>query len=126
MPRTSVDVDMEFIKSQNKMISTDSISAFTACHEVLRIPVKELLVFMLTNKDRKQNKHIPYSYPIAYTMKGSSMTNADLHYMVTKVTNVLFAKKIPVVREAYDGQWHNHITTSKPGQSLTKMHCRST
>ena len=126
MPRVNVDVDLEFVKLYNKIISSESISAFTACHEVLCIPVKELLVFMLTNKDRKQNKHIPYSYPIAYAMKGPSMTNADLQYMVKKLRNVLLLKKIPVLCEAYDGQWHNHITTSSSGKCLTKMHCRST
>ena len=122
MPREKVHLDINLIQSENKAISSESISAFNACHEVLWIPAKELLVFMLTNKDRKQNKHIPYSYPIVYAMKGSSMTNADLQYMVTKLRDVLYAKKIPVLCEAYDGQWHNHITQNSKGVHLTKMH----
>ena len=81
---------------------------------------------MLTNKDRKQNKHVPYSYPIAYAMKGSSMSNADLQYMVSKLRNVFQEKQISVLCEAYDGQWHNHITQTKSGEHLTKMHCRGT
>ena len=93
MPREKVHLDMNLIQSENKAISSESTSAFNACHEVLQIPAKELLVFMLTNKDRKQNKHILSSYPIAYAMKGSSMTNADLQYMVKKLRDVLYAKK---------------------------------
>ena len=118
--------ELNSILTHNKKISSESASAFNACHEVLRIPAKELLVFMLTNKDRKQNKHVPYSYPIAYAMKGASMTNADLEFMVGKLRNILSQKKIPILCEAYDGQWHNHITQSKSGAHLTKMHGRST
>ena len=126
MPRPTNDIDLEFVLTQNKVLSSESTSVFTGCHEVLRIPGKELLVFMLTNKDRKQNKHVPYSYPIAYAMKGSSMTNADLQFMVRKLRNILLQNKIPILCEAYDGQWHNHITESERGEHLTRMHCRAT
>ena len=125
LPRITVEQDLELIQTQNKFISSESASAFNACHEVLQIPAKELLVFMLTNKDCKQNKHIPYSYPIAYAMKGSSMTNADLQYMVGKLRDVLDSKGIPVLCEAYDGQWHNHITQTLSGGHLTKMYGRA-
>ena len=122
MLREKVHLDMLEIQLENKAISSESTSAFNACHEVLQIPAKELLVFMLTNKDRKQNKHILYSYPIVYAMKSSSMTNADLQFMVTKLRDVLYAKKIPVLCKAYDRQWHNHITQDSKGMHLTKMH----
>ena len=81
---------------------------------------------MLTNKDRKQHKQVPYSYPIAYAMKGTSMSNSDLQYMVKKLRNMLLENKIPVLCEAYDGQWHNHITQSNDGESLTRMHGHAT
>ena len=85
----STDPDKEIVTNMNKFISIDAKSAFTSCHEVLHTPAKELLVFMLTNKDRKQNKHVPYSYPVAYVLKGSSMSNCDLHFMVNKLRNEL-------------------------------------
>ena len=87
--RNSTDADKEIVTNMNKFISIDAKSAFTSCHEVLRTPAKELLVFMLTNKDRKQNKHVPYSYPVAYVLKGSSMSKCDLHFMVNKLCNEL-------------------------------------
>ena len=126
MQRAANDQDVPHIVTCNRKISSEAISAFNACHEVLRTPAKELVVFMLTNKDHKQNKHILYSYPIAYAMKGSSMTNADLQFMVDKLCNVLLHKNIPILCEAYDGQWHNHITHTINGGPLTKMHGRST
>ena len=110
----------------NKFISIDAKSAFTSCHEVLRTPAKELLVFMLTNKDRKQNKHVPYSYPVAYALIGSSMSNCDLYFMVNKLRNEFKKRNINVLCEAYDGQWHNHIVLGSNGQHLTKMHGKIT
>ena len=83
----STDPNKEIVANMNKFVSIDAKSAFTSCHQVLRTPAKELLVFMLTNKDRKQNKHVPYSYPVAYALKGSSMSNCDLHFMVNKLRN---------------------------------------
>ena len=118
--------DLEHITEKNKSLQVECTSAFTACHEVLRTPARELLVFMLTNKDRKQHKQVPYSFPIAYAMKGPSMTNADLQFMVNLVCNKLEDKKIPVLREAYDGQWHNHITQNANGDHLMRMHGRTT
>ena len=124
--RNSTNPKKELVTNMNKFISIDAKSAFTSCHEVLRTPVKELLVFMLTNKDRKQNKHVPYSYPVAYALKGSSMSNCDLHFMVNKLHNELKKRNINVLCEAYDVQWHNHIVLGSNGQHLTKMHGKIT
>ena len=73
------------IQESSQLLAIECKASFNACHEVLCTPAKELLVFMLTNKDRKQDKTVPYSYPIAYAMKGPSMNNDDLKYMVRKL-----------------------------------------
>ena len=75
----------EHLSEMSQNLATNAISAFRECHQVLRDPGKELLVFMLTDKDRKQNKNIPYSFPVAYALKGSCMTNRHLHFMVEKL-----------------------------------------
>ena len=80
---------------------------------------------MFTNKDRKQDKKVPYSYPIAYAMKGPSMSNDDLKFIVCKLRNILYDKNIPVLCEAYDGQWHNHIMQSEDRHQLTKLFGRT-
>ena len=61
---------------------------------MLRDPGKELLVFMLTDKDRKQDKNEPYSYPVAYALKGSSMTNAHLEHLVNNVHEELIKRTV--------------------------------
>ena len=73
----------------NAKLSSLASTAFKQSHEVLHEPGKELLVFMLMDKDRKQDKNIPYSYPVAYTLKGSSMTSCQLQYLVEKLWNEL-------------------------------------
>ena len=79
---------------------------------------------MITDKDRKQEHNIPYSFPVAYALKGSSMSNDHLHFMVDKVRNELRNRNIPILCETYDGQWHKHITESRNGKSLTQFHGR--
>ena len=114
----------ERITQENLLLYQDAQRAFNQCHEVLRDLGKELLVFMLTDKDRKQSKNVPYSYPVAYAMKGNSMTNKHLEFLVDKVRNELKERRIPVLCEAYDGQWHKFVTEDKIGQALTKLHGR--
>ena len=76
---------------------------------------------MLTNKDRIQTEVTPYAFPIAYAMKGPSMSNEDLRHMVFIVHQELKKQSIPVLCEVYNGQWHNYITTDTEGRNLTKL-----
>ena len=59
----------ERITQENLLLYQDAKGAFNQCHEVLQDPGKELLVFMLMDKDRKRLKNVPYSYPVAYALK---------------------------------------------------------
>ena len=52
------------------------------------------------------------------------MTNKHLEYLVKKVRNELLERKIPVMCEVYDGQWHKFITEDRKGNCLTKLHGR--
>ena len=79
---------------------------------------------MLTDKDRKQQKNVPYSYPVAYAMKGNSMSNRILKNLVNEVRSQLAQRNIPVLCEVYDGQWHKYITESSEGCRLTKLYGR--
>ena len=105
----------------NQHLFSLTTNAFKQCHEVLRDPGKELLVFMLTDKDRKQDKNIPYSNPIAYAMKDSSMTNYHLQHMVEKIRMGLQRRNIPILCEAYDSQWHKHVTENAHSHHLTQL-----
>ena len=113
------------IMEKNSNLYVEAQCAFKECHQVLRELVKELLVFMLTDKDRKHDKNIPYSYPVAYAMKGNSMSNKNLRHLVNQVRTKLMEHEIPVLCEVYDGQWHKHIVKSdSESRRLTKLYGR--
>ena len=122
--RHSILKTNERITQENFLLNADAKGAFKQCHKVLWDPGKELLVFMLTDKDRKQSRNVPYSYTVAYALKGNSMTNNHLHFLVDKVRNELKLRNIPVLCEAYDGQWHKFVTEDKKRNSLTLLHGR--
>ena len=82
--RIHIEATLESVTTASKNLSLSSKAAFEECHEVLRDPGKELVVFMITDKDRKQEHNVPYSFPVAYALKGSSMSNNHLHFMVVK------------------------------------------
>ena len=110
------------ISQENFLLNADTQRAFNQCHEVLCDPGKELLIFMLRDKDRKQSNNVPYSYPVAYALKGKSMSNKHLEYLVNKLREELKNRNIPVLWEAYDGQWHKSITADSQSNSLTRLH----
>ena len=112
---------LEDITEMNTNLSQKAIAAFKECHQVIRDPGKELLVFMLTDKDKKYDRNVPYSFPVAYALKGSSMTNSHLKYMVDTLRNELKLRNIPVICETYDGQWHKYITENSNGTRLTRL-----
>ena len=71
------------------------------------------------NKDRKQNKNVPYSFPLAYALK---LSNAHLQFLVDKVRNELRPRNIPVLCKTCDGQWHKHRNETCSRHRLTKFH----
>ena len=124
--RIAIASDTEILSRLSENLSVNATSSFQECHQVLHDPGKELLVFMIMDKDRKQQKNIPYSYPVAYALKGSCMNNSHLQHMVSKVRTELRKRNIPVLCETYDGQWHKHITENKLSRCLTKLHGKKT
>ena len=112
-----VDFNISVIGSEIKRF-------FMQAHTVLRNQASEVVVFMATNKDRIQVDNVPYSFPVAYGMKGSSMTNDDLRYLVHCVREEFKKRSVPLLTEVYDGQWHQYITHDVNGHCLTKLSWR--
>ena len=109
------------IDYQSAMVSSETKRFFNCSHTVLRNQALEVVVFMATNKDRVQKDGMPYSFPVAYALKGSSMSNEDLRFMTNCVRDEFRKRSIPILSEVYDGQWHQYITTDAESRSLTKL-----
>ena len=110
------DVDFD-----TTVVGSETTHFFNNAHTVLCSKASEIVVFMATNKDRKNIDSVGYSFPVAYVMKGSTMTNADLRYMVNALREEFSKCSIPILAEVYDGQWHQFIMTDAEGKSLTKL-----
>ncbi|MCG8621297.1 MAG: hypothetical protein MJE68_04735, partial [Proteobacteria bacterium] len=110
------DVDFD-----TAVVGSETNHFFNNAHNVLRNKASEIVVFMATSKDRKNIDSVGYTFPVAYAMKGSTMTNSDLHYMVNALRKEFSKRSIPILAEVYDGQWHQFITTDGEGKSLTKL-----
>ena len=121
----TAEISHEEIQRLTKLGHTECLTFFNQAHTALRTQAHEVIVFMLTEKNRIQHDSIPYAYPVAYALKGASMTNADLRYLVDTVREACRNRNIPLLCEVYDGQWQNFITTSRDGKHLTKLHARN-
>ena len=119
-------VDYERVNSLTRLAATEGRTFFAQAHTPLRTQAHEVIVFMITEKDRLQQDKIPYAYPVGYALKGSSMGNADLRFLVEEVRRECRKRNIPLLCEVYDGQWQQFITTSSTGDHLTKFHGRNT
>ena len=118
------EIDHTDVDFKVAVVTNESKRFFDGAHIVLRNQASEVLVFMATNKDRLQSETVPYSLPVAYAMKGSSMTNEDLRYMLDILRLEFQKREIPILCEVFDGQWHNHITHDGNGKSVTKLGLR--
>ena len=83
--RKEEEINLETLNDLTKMASTEIATFFTQVHTALRNQAHEVIVFMITEKNRIQHDSTPYAYPLAFALKGKSMGNADLRYLVTIV-----------------------------------------
>ena len=86
---------------------------------ILRVEATEALMFIITNSDRLGSGGMSTSLPLAYALKGNSLNNAQLRYLINKCRNILKERNIKVLVECYDGQWHKTVVYSQDGEPLT-------
>ena len=78
----------------------------------------EILAFVISDTDRIHDGEHPNQIPIAYTLKGYSLSTEKLRQMIDVVRNKCKAEGIDVHCEAADGQWARNCTRSKEGKPL--------
>ena len=103
------------------LIADDAELLLKKIHNVLRLQATELLVFMISDKDRLQHSSAPNSMPLAYTLKGRCISNSELRYLINKVRNTLHERKIKVLCEIYNGQWQYMVMHNQDGNPLNRL-----
>ena len=85
----------------------------------LRIEASEILAFVATNPHRIQIKGIPPHLPIAYGLRGASMSTETMRSMISHILQECDERNIGILCEVYDGQFHKLITRDKLNFPLT-------
>ena len=88
---------------------------------LLRVEASEILAFVATNCDRIIKDGIPPHLPVAYGLKGSSLSMETMRSMVFDVRKSLEDRNISIMCEVYDGQFHSFIVRSKDNYPLTLL-----
>ena len=73
---------------------------------------------MNSDKDQLHTSNVPNSAPMAYALKGKSISTADLYHLINACRNKLLRRKIPILCEVYDGQWRNVVIFNEAGDPL--------
>ena len=79
------------------------------------------MVFINSDKDWLHTSKVPNSAPMAYALKGKSMSTVDLHHLINTCRCELLKRNIPILCEVYDGQWKNVVTFNEAGEPLTLL-----
>ena len=94
---------------------------FHEIHKVLHRLAKEVLVFMISTKDRFQHGNIPNAMPLAYALKGNSISTKEVWDLVKIMKDKLAENGIPVLVYCYNGQWKNLVCFNDDGEPLTRL-----
>lgn len=87
--------------------------------DLLRSTASEILVFMLNDLDRIYNMETNNAHPIAYALKGPSMSTEVFGKMMENVINECERNGLNILVTASDGQWHLYGIRDNDGQPLT-------
>ena len=85
----------------------------------LCVEASEILAFVATDSDRILRPGIPPHIPVAYGLRGHSMSNDIVQNIRSDIRNELKLRNTSVLCEVYDGQFHDLIVRSDCGKPLT-------
>ena len=104
-----------------EVLSIDISEHIHEAFNLLRVEASEILAFVATNCDRIIKDGIPPHLPVAYGLKGSSLSMQTMRNMVFDVRKSLEDRHISIMCEVYDGQFHSFIVRSKDNEPLTLL-----
>ncbi|XP_060589874.1 uncharacterized protein LOC132745056 [Ruditapes philippinarum] len=90
-------------------------------NDLQRHLASEVLVFLISDLDRIHERERQYEIPVAYALKGYSLTSATLREMIDKVLYDCFRMGVYVPALSYDGLWSKIAVRSKTEFPLTLL-----
>ncbi|CAG2249712.1 unnamed protein product [Mytilus edulis] len=96
-------------------------STLKEAYEICRRKASEVLVWLLSDTDRNYNPEVPNSIPIAYAMKGYSLTTTTMRAMHSGILQTCHEKNVDVLCSCLDGQWIKLATRDINNNPLTLL-----
>ena len=93
----------------------------TQLYQLCRRKSSEVLVWLIQDTDREWNPEYPHSMPIAYALKGYTLTVEVMCRMCAEILKSCSEQQIRVLGLSFDGQWINLITKDRRGKPLTLL-----
>ena len=121
VPKMLCVCDLKAAQRESNICSANGKELFQSIYDNWRQEATEVIVFMLSDRDRIYDPQKVNTAPVAYALKGPSMANRDLKKLVNKTRNALKERDIPVLAEVYDGQWQNFVMTDSENFPLIRM-----
>ena len=108
------------VTSQLRLLTQTSKILIEDTHELQRKKAMELLDFVISDTDRIHNPNKLNQIPVAYALKGYSLTCEVLQDMIEEVMDKYKMHNIEIVGNCFDGQW-SKLTRDKNSQPLTHL-----
>ncbi|CAH1789092.1 unnamed protein product [Owenia fusiformis] len=87
-------------------------------YELLRKKATEVLVWLISTTDREWSPECPHAIPIAWALKGYSLSNDVMRKMTDTILNKLERSEIKISCTVFDGQWAKYASRSKEAEPL--------
>lgn len=88
-------------------------------YKICRTSASEILVLMACDLNRTYHAEMNNAHPIAYALKGASMTNEVFGKMLDHVIQKCEEKGLKLIDTASDSQWHKYGVRGHENKTLT-------
>ena len=99
----------------------DMNESLTEAYSLGKHLASEVLIFLISDLDRIHESEKQYAVPVAYALKGYSLTSTVLKQMIDDVLTKCFELGLYVPAVSYDGQWSRLAVRSGCGAPLTVL-----
>ena len=119
---TSVSQKDDSIAPENLLSTLHNVRKWQEeAYQLCRTTATEILMFMVNDLDRRYHMEISNSHPVAYALKGPSMSNETLREMTDYVIQKYIDNGLSVLATSSDGQWHKYGTRDNKNKPLTVL-----
>lgn len=104
-----------------EVLATEVRSALKEAYQICRRKASEVLVWLISDTERCYNPEIPHSLPVAYALKGYSLSTPIMRAMHNDILQECYKKQVNVVCSCFDGQWLKLATRDNDNKPLTLL-----